>query len=294
MAAAASHDLLPAALPVFPLTGSLLLPGNWLPLNVFEPRYRNLVEDAIGKRPDRPVRGRRAEAECGDRRRAPAGGGREQATGEDRARRQRGDDRDPGDLGGSRALGNPGDSGDRPGPGWIGMIQPRVPQQDNWPALDAPPANPELYTVGCAGRIERCEPQPDGRYLVLLKGVSRFRVRRELALRRGYRRVAADYAEFAADLGEPAVALDPAPLLRALRAFGQKQGLSFDFDVLAALSGVALLNGLAVALPIPPAEKQLLLEAEGPHQRQQLLLTLMGMGVEPPGSGDYYAPPVVH
>jgi hypothetical protein len=282
MAAAASHDLLPAALPVFPLTGSLLLPGNWLPLNVFEPRYRNLVEDAIGKRPERQRRGRRPDAE-------PAGGGRERAAGEDPARRQRGGDRDAGEHGDAG-----GDAADRPGPSWIGMIQPRVPQQDNWPALDAPPTNPELYTVGCAGRIERCEPQPDGRYLVLLKGVSRFRVRRELALRHGYRRVAADYSEFAADLGEPAVALDPAPVLRALRAFGQKQGLSFDFDVLAALTGVALLNGLAVALPFPPAEKQLLLEAEGPHQRQQLLLTLMGMGVEPPGSGDYYAPPVVH
>jgi len=260
--AAAADDILPAALPVFPLTGSLLLPGNWLPLNVFEPRYRNLVEDAIGKR---PARQRSKDRDQGDRRRAPAGGS-----------------------------GDTGDTGDRHGPGWIGMIQPRVPTQDNWPALDAAPAHPELYTVGCAGRIERCEPQPDGRYLVLLKGVSRFRVRRELALRHGYRRVAADYAEFAADLGEPVVELDPAPLLRALRAFGQQQGLSFDFDVLAALTGVALLNGLAVALPLPPAEKQLLLEAEGPHQRQQLLLTLMGMGVEPPGSGDYYAPPVVH
>jgi len=234
MAAPASDDLLPAALPVFPLTGSLLLPGNWLPLNVFELRYRNLVEDATGKH------------------------------------------RGPRDM------------------SWIGMIQPRVPQQDNWPALGATPANPELYTVGCAGRIERCEAQPDGRYLILLKGVSRFRVRRELALRHGYRRVAADYAEFAADLGELEVALDPAPLLRALQAFGQAQGLSFDFDVLAALPGVALLNGLAVALPFPPAEKQLLLETEGPHQRQQLLLALMGMGVEPLGGGDYYAPPIVH
>jgi len=216
---------LPATLPVFPLTGSLLLPGNWLPLNVFEPRYRNLIEDATS---------------------------------------------------------------------WIGMIQPRVPQQDNWPALDEPPANPELYAVGCAGRIERCEPQQDGRYLILLRGVSRFRVRRELARRRGYRRVAADYAEFGADLGEPEAELDPAPLLRAVRAFGQAQGLSFDLDVLASLPGVALLNGLAVALPFPPAEKQSLLEAEGPHQREQLLLTLMGMGVEPLGAGDYYAPPIVH
>ena len=174
------------------------------------------------------------------------------------------------------------------------MIQPRVPRQDNWAALDEPPANPELYTVGCAGRIERCEPQQDGRYLILLRGVSRFRVRRELAPRRGYRRVAANYTEFAADLGEPEVQLDPAPLLRAVRAFGQAQGLTFDLDVLATLPGVALLNGLAVALPFPPAEKQLLLEAEGPHQREQLLLTLMGMGVEPLGASDYYAPPIVH
>ena len=110
-------------LPVFPLTGSLLLPGTWLPLNVFEPRYRNLVEDAVV---------------------------------------------------------------DERGLRWIGMIQPRVPMQDNWPALEEPPANPELYTVGCAGRVERCEPQADGRYLILLKGRCRFRVAdRALGIRRG-------------------------------------------------------------------------------------------------------------
>jgi Lon protease-like protein len=228
MAASASPAAPPAVLPVFPLTGSLLLPGNWLPLNVFEPRYRNLVED---------------------------GGG-----------------------GGS----------------WIGMIQPRVPHQDNWPALEEPPANPELYTVGCAGRIERCEPQPDGRYLILLKGVSRFRVQGELALLRGYRRVVAEYVEFAADLLEPKAELDPAPLLLAVRQFGEAQGLAFDLDVLAALPGVALLNGLAVALPFRPAEKQALLEADGPHERQRILLALMGMGVEPLDPGDYYAPPIVH
>jgi len=223
---------LPDVLPVFPLTGSLLLPGTWLPLNVFEPRYRNLVEDAVV---------------------------------------------------------------DERGERWIGMIQPRVPMQDNWPALEEPPANPELYTVGCAGRVERCEPQADGRYLILLKGRCRFRVHAELAPRRGYRRVAADYSEFAAgDPGEPEVAIDPAPLLRAVRAFGQEQGLSFDLDVLASLPGVALLNGLAVALPFPPAEKQALLEAAGPRERLLLLLALMGMGLEPLARDEYYAPPKVH
>jgi Lon protease-like protein len=242
MARPTSGAALPAALPVFPLTGSLLLPGNWLPLNVFEPRYRHLVEDATG---------------------------------------DEGDARGGGERGGA-------------GEGWIGMIQPRVPHQDNWPALDEPPANPELYTVGCAGRVERCERQPDGRYLILLKGVSRFRARRELELLRGYRRVVADYSEFAADLREPEMELDPAALLRAVREFGQAQGLSFDLDLLASLPGVALLNGLAVALPFPPAEKQALLEADGPHARQQILLALMGMAVEPLDAGDHYSPPIVH
>jgi Lon protease-like protein len=233
---------LPALLPVFPLTGSLLLPGNWLPLNVFEPRYRNMVEDAI--------------SDEGDEHRERGGrGGR-----------------------------------------WIGMIQPRVPQDDNLgPLADATPAaDAELYGVGCAGRIERCEPQPDGRYLILLKGWSRFRVREELTGVRGYRRVAADYAEFAADLAEPEVELDPGPLLQAVRAFGRQHGLSFDFGVLAALPGVALLNGLAVALPFRPAEKQALLEAAGPRARQEVLLALMGMGIEPLDAGEHYAPPTVN
>jgi Lon protease-like protein len=218
----------PAVLPVFPLTGSLLLPGNWLPLNVFEQRYRNMIEDAGRAEP------------------------------------------------------------------WIGMIQPFTPRQDNWPALEEPPADPELYTVGCAGRIERCESQPDGRYHVLLKGFSRFRVREELPQARGYRRVLADYAGFAADLAEPGAELDPGPLLAAVRVFGQAQGLSFDLDVLGALPGVALLNGLSAALPFQPAEKQALLEAAGPRERQQILLTLMGMGIEPPAADSGYVPPVVN
>jgi uncharacterized protein len=218
---------LPEALPLFPLTGSLLLPGNWLPLNVFEPRYRNMVEDAM--------RGER----------------------------------------------------------WIGMIQPLTPHPDNWPALEPPPDNPRLYDIGCAGRIESCEPQPDGRYHILLKGFSRFRVGQELALSRGYRRALADYTAFAADLLEPEAILDPAPMLHALKAFGKEHGLAFDLDVLAALPGVALLNGLAVALPFRPAEKQALLEAADPEKRQQMLLALMTMGLEP-ADAKYYEPPVVN
>jgi Lon protease-like protein len=218
----------PRVLPVFSLTGSLLLPGTLLPLNIFEPRYRNLVADAL--------------------------------------------------------------EGER----HIGMIQPFVPRDDNWPALELPPENPELYRVGCVGRIDRCEPQPDGRYEIVLRGISRFRVREELPLLRGYRRVVADYGEFAADAAEPEHVLDPSRLLTAVRIFGEANGFEFDLDLLAALPGISLLNGLAVALPFRPEEKQALLEAPGPVEREELLLALMGMGFEPTPAGSYYAPPTVH
>jgi Lon protease-like protein len=244
---------LPAILPLFPLTGSLLLPGNWLPLNVFETRYRNMVEDATAG--------------------APGGIGRPGGTGA------------PGGAGGAGGIGDGVGS-------WIGLIQPLVPQQDNWPAIEPPEENPRLYSVGCAGSIERCEPQADGRYHLLLKGRCRFRVREELPLRRGYRRVVADYGEFAADLAETEADIDPGRLLHAVRSFGKAQGLSFDLDVLAALPGIALLNGLAVALPFRPAEKQALLEAAGPRQREEMLLTMMGMGLD--ADGDHYAAPTVH
>src|SRR4051812_26045620 len=148
-------ETLPEIIPVFPLTGSLLLPGNLLPLNIFEPRYRNLVADAL--------------------------------------------------------------EGDQ----LIGMIQPFTPRQDDW-VESAQQESPEIYTVGCVGRIEECEPQDDGRYLIVLRGLSRFRVRRELPLQRGYRRVLADYSEFQRDTDELNVFLNPAQMMRALRAFGEK------------------------------------------------------------------------
>ncbi|HKI05755.1 MAG TPA: LON peptidase substrate-binding domain-containing protein [Thermoanaerobaculia bacterium] len=218
----------PNVIPIFPLTGSLLLPGNLLPLNVFEPRYRNMVADAL--------------------------------------------------------------AGER----YIGLIQPLVPRQDNWVEAAETPDVSELYSVGCLGRIDECEPQDDGRYLVLLRGVCRFRVRRELPLHRGYRRVEADYSEFQRDLDELTVFMNPTRLMRALRAFGGKHEMEFDFDLLSSVPGISLLNGLSVALPFRPAEKQALLEAADPGVREELLLTLMGMGIEQLSTDEYYSPPTLN
>ena len=221
----------PRILPIFPLTGVVLLPLNWLPLHVFEPRYRALVEDALA------------------------------------------------------------------GAGFIGMIQPLVPRDDNAPDPDAEPGDdPEVYPVGCAGRIERCERQPDGRFLLLLRGVSRFRVRTELAPRRGYRRVEADYEEFAADLAEAEAEVDPGPALAAARALGRVRGFDLDLDKLAGLPGFSLVNGLAAAMPLSPAEKQALLEAPDPAARQELLTSLLEMNAGPAagGDGEGYTAPVVN
>jgi Lon protease-like protein len=219
---------LPEIIPVFPLTGSLLLPGNLLPLNIFEPRYRNMVADALE------------------------------------------------------------------GEQLIGMVQPVTPLQDNWVANAQQPESPEIYAIGCVGRIEEHEPQDDGRYLIVLRGVARFRVRQELPLKRGYRRVVADYSEFQRDFDELNVFLNPSQIMRALRAFGEKHDLEFDYDLLASVPGISLLNGLSVALPFRPAEKQALLEAADPAVREELLLTLMGMGIEPLSTDEYYSPPVLN
>lgn len=165
---------------------------------------------------------------------------------------------------------------------YIGMIQPL--EKTGEVLLEELPnpaaEGPSLYKIGCAGAIERCDTLPDGRHLVLLQGVRRFRVRRELSLRRGYRRVEADYDDFAGDdeVGDAEVSGER--LMRALAAFGQGHNIQFELDKLRELPGLALLNSVAMVLPFPPAEKQALLEAADVGARYEMLLTLMKMGID--------------
>ena len=118
---------LPAVIPVFPLTGALLLPETRLPLNIFEPRYLAMVDAALG----------------------------------------------------SYRM--------------IGMIQPKVPGEEEDAAK-----KPALTAVGCAGRIVEFSETDDGRYLITLLGIARFRVSGERDPQAAFRQVAADYSEFAA------------------------------------------------------------------------------------------------
>ena len=208
----------PRFLPVFPLTGALLLPGGRLPLHIFEERYRNMMEDAL-------------------------------------------------------------DSDEV-----IGIIQPmrigNTEADEVFTVGEPDTEGPRLYEVGCTGVIERSERLPDGRFIVLLKGSRRFRVLRELPLKRGYRRVEASYEGFTVDVADADAEVSPARLMNALRQFADLHQVPLELERLGELSGLALLNSIAMALPFQPAEKQALLEAPDVTRRHDMLLTLLDMGVE--------------
>lgn len=214
----------PDVIPIFPLTGGLLLPGGHLPLHIFEPRYRNMVEASL--------------------------------------------------------------AGDR----FIGMIQPYSQESVTYAADGDPNAevdHPDLYQVGCAGHLEQWERFPDGRFFILLKGVARFRIVEELDLQDGFRRVRVDCSSFDADILDVEADLENQRLLDALSLFGESHNVSLDYDKLADLPGLALLNSLAMGLPFPPEEKQALLEADDVGARHDMLLSLLSMGVQldPRGGG---------
>src|SRR5262249_28835737 len=182
---------LPATIPVFPLSGALLLPRGQMPLNIFEPRYLAMVDDSL-----------------------------------------------------------------RDGHRLIGMIQPDTTQSGT-------EDKPGLFKVGCVGRITQLGETGDGRYLLQLPGVARFRIEEELTVATAYRQCRVTFAPFADDFaarkGEDAV--DRKTLLEALSAFLKANNLKADWEGIENAPNEALVNALAMMSPYGPAEKQALLEA---------------------------------
>ena len=210
MSAAPPGDL-PEAFPVFPLAGALLLPRGRLPLNIFEPRYLALVEDAL-------------------------------------------------------AMGR-----------LFGMIQPDS-------ARPATADGPALYRVGCLGRISSFSETGDGRYLITLTGVSRFAVAAEVPMRRGYRRVRADFSAHAGDLVPwPGRDLDRDALGARLRPYFARQHYEVNWNTIAAMPAEELLVTLCMICPFAPAEKQALLEAPDGDERLAALLALLEMALAETG-----------
>ncbi len=156
----------------------------------------------------------------------------------------------------------------------FGMIQPNV---------HAPraPNGPSLYSIGCLGRLSHFSETDDGRYLITLTGVSRFRVVDELPIRRGYRRITADYTDFLPDLEPPGTGrgLKRAELLGALRPFFTMHDIDANWDAIERMPETMLVTTLAMLCPFDDAEKQALLEAPTEADRAADLLALLRMSV---------------
>ncbi|GAB0116797.1 LON peptidase substrate-binding domain-containing protein [Acidisoma sp. 7E03] len=164
----------------------------------------------------------------------------------------------------------------------FGMIQPDARRPEG-------PQGPGLFSVGCLGRITSFAETEDGRLVISLLGLIRFRVVEELEMQRGFRRLQVDYAPFQEDLQPPTEpwALDREPLLSALRGYFDRQGLSADWDAIAALDDEALVTALCMICPFSPSEKQALLEAETVPRRGVILLQLLTFGLHgPEAEGD--------
>lgn len=142
---------------------------------------------------------------------------------------------------------------------------------------------PALSAIGCAGRLTSYRETDDGRYLITLTGVCRFRVTEELTTSEPFRRVAADFAPFLNDLvvaGEEDFPRDR--LLTALKDYLTRRDMKADWKSVIGAPPETLVNALAMLCPFEPAEKQALLEAPGWAERVDILVTLLEMASAAP------------
>lgn len=130
-----------------------------------------------------------------------------------------------------------------------------------------------LYAMGCVGRIEDVETSEDGRYNIVLGGESRFRILRELSVTTPFRQVEAELIEEVQD--EFLSSAERASFESEARRFADMQGYSVDWESVAQLDDVSLINGLSQIAPFDSAAKQALLEAPDLKQRCELLVQLM-------------------
>jgi uncharacterized protein len=149
----------------------------------------------------------------------------------------------------------------------IGMIQPR----------QTPNGEKRLQAIGCAGRLTSFSETEDGRYMITLSGVSRFRMKEEVQGFTPYRRGLVDWAPFNRDLGlaeeDPGFKRDV--FLGVLGRFFEKQGLSTDWKGLKDADTEMLVNSLSMLCPFSAEDKQALLEAPTLQTRRETLVTLI-------------------
>jgi len=154
----------------------------------------------------------------------------------------------------------------------IGMIQPDATRSRD-------EKKPALFRVGCVGRITQLAESGDGRYILELTGVARFKVVEELSVTTPYRQCKVDFFPFVDDFtarkGEDDV--DRATLLDVLRDFLKANNLKVDWDGVESAPNEALVNALAMMSPYGPAEKQAMLEAPDLKTRAEILIAVTQM-----------------
>lgn len=149
----------------------------------------------------------------------------------------------------------------------IGMVQP----------FEGAGGADRLHSIGCAGRVTALSETEDGRYMITLSGVSRFRVIREVEGFAPYRRCDVSWSGFERDRGvqEKDPGLERPPFLELLNRFFSSQGLSTDWDAVKEAEDELLINSLSMLCPFPPEDKQALLEAPTLVTRRETLVTLI-------------------
>ena len=188
---------LPKEIPVFPLSNFIIFPETTVPLNIFEPRYLNMIDDVM--------KGNRI----------------------------------------------------------IGMIQPKKSNQKK----------PILYNIGCAGKITSFNETEDGRYLIILRGISRFKIIKELENKKLYRQCNVDFKEFSYDLKEKNEEIkfsDLELIFKNLKSLFIKQGYIINWKELEKQNLNQAISILSMASPFSLEEKQVLLETISLNERSKV------------------------
>ena len=141
--------------------------------------------------------------------------------------------------------------------------------------------HPPLFDIGCAGRLTQFAETGDGRYLITLTGICRYRVKRELSVPTLYRQVEADYSEFEDDLfpDDSELPFERDSLIDALRTYFNRFGQQVDWDALRAAPAEAMVGSLTAVCPFRAEEKQALLEAPTLQARAEMLVGLVEMAI---------------
>ena len=194
----------PKIISVFPLSNFIMFPKTTIPLNIFEPRYIEMINDSMKSNK------------------------------------------------------------------YIGMIQPRNFNNDLKP--------PELYNIGCLGKIVSFKETEDGRYLIELKGIIRFQIIREIVSIKKYRECEVDYKSFNHDLEDEKEEIkfsDLELIFKDLKSLFERKGYIINWKALEKQSLTETVNALSMASPFSLEEKQILLETKNIDLRKNKIAEIL-------------------